>query len=70
MDSRQLQTFLWVVRLGGVGAAARHLNVTQPTVTRRIQELERELKAPLLEREGRNVVPTLRQQLEDTSTIK
>jgi DNA-binding transcriptional LysR family regulator len=58
MDSRQLQTFLWVVRLGGVGAAARHLNVTQPTVTRRIQELERELKAPLLEREGRNVVPT------------
>lgn len=58
MDSRHLETLLWVVRLGGIGAAAQHLNLTQPAVTRRIQELERELGAKVLQRQGRNVVPT------------
>ena len=58
MQTRNLETLLWVVRLGGVGAAARHLNITQPTVTRRIDELERELGAALFRREGRRVVPT------------
>src|SRR3979490_584021 len=58
MDSRQLETLLWVVRLGGIGAAAQHLNLTQPAVTRRIQELERELGAKVLRRQGRNVVLT------------
>jgi DNA-binding transcriptional LysR family regulator len=59
MDSRNLETLLWVVRLGGVSAAAQHLNLTQPAVTRRIQELERELGAKVLRRQGRNVVPTM-----------
>src|ERR1700686_1453149 len=58
MDSRHLESLLWVVRLGGIGAAAQHLNLTQPAVTRRIQELERELGAKVLRRQGRNVVPT------------
>src|SRR5947209_18707540 len=58
MDSRHLETLLWVVRLGGIGAAAQHLNLTQPAITRRIQELERELGAKVLRRHGRNVVPT------------
>jgi DNA-binding transcriptional LysR family regulator len=58
MDSRNLETLLWVARLGGIGAAAQHLNVTQPAITRRIQELERELGARVLRRQGRNVVPT------------
>jgi DNA-binding transcriptional LysR family regulator len=58
MDSRHLETLLWVARLGGVGAAAQHLNLTQPAVTRRIQELERELGTKVLRRQGRNVVPT------------
>jgi DNA-binding transcriptional LysR family regulator len=58
MDSRHLETLLWVARLGGIGAAAQHLNLTQPAVTRRIQELERELGARVLRRQGRNVVPT------------
>ncbi len=58
MDSRHLETLLWVARLGGIGAAAQHLNLTQPAVTRRIQELERELGAKVLRRQGRNVVPT------------
>jgi DNA-binding transcriptional LysR family regulator len=58
MDSRHLETLLWVARLGGVGAAAQHLNLTQPAITRRIQELERELGAKVLRRQGRNVVTT------------
>jgi len=58
MDSRHLETLLWVVRLGGISAAAQHLNLTQPAVTRRIQELERELGAKVLQRQGRNVAPT------------
>jgi DNA-binding transcriptional LysR family regulator len=58
MDSRHLETLVWVARLGGIGAAAQHLNLTQPAITRRIQELERELGAKVLRRQGRNVVPT------------
>src|SRR5690606_14089763 len=40
MRTEDLEAFLWVVRLGGVAAAARQLNLTQPAVTRRIRELE------------------------------
>jgi DNA-binding transcriptional LysR family regulator len=58
MNSRHLDTLLCVMRLGGIGAAARHLNLTQPTVTRRIQELERELGTELFQRDGRRVVAT------------
>src|SRR3546814_12537001 len=58
MNTRHLETLLWVIRLGGVGAAARHLNLTQPAVTRRIQELENELHGTLFEREGRSIIPT------------
>lgn len=50
-----LETLLWIVRLGGVGAAAHHLHVTQPAVTRRIRELERELNISLFERTGRGI---------------
>lgn len=58
VQTRNLETLLHVVRLGGVSAAARHLNLTQPTVSRRIDELERELGRPLFRREGRRIVPT------------
>lgn len=58
MNTRHLDTLVWVVRLGGIGAAARHLNVTQPTVTRRIQELERNLGTCLFRREGGRFVTT------------
>ncbi len=60
MNESQLKTLLWVARLGGIGAAAKHLHMTQPAITRRIQELERELGAPVLRRDGRNVVPCVR----------
>ncbi|MFN3937226.1 MAG: LysR family transcriptional regulator [Gemmobacter sp.] len=46
----QLQAFLTVVRLGGVGKAAQALNLTQPAVTARIRNLEQAIGAPLFER--------------------
>ena len=58
MQTRNLETLLHIIRLGGVGAAARHLNLTQPAVTRRIDELERELGTKLFRQQGRRLVPT------------
>ena len=58
MRSCNLETLLWVVRLGGVSAAAERLHLTQPAVTRRIQELERDLDIKLFRRVGRTLTPT------------
>jgi DNA-binding transcriptional LysR family regulator len=58
VQTRNLETLLQVIRLGGVGAAARQLNLTQPAVTRRIDELERELGTRLFRQQGRQLVPT------------
>jgi DNA-binding transcriptional LysR family regulator len=53
MNRKLLETFLWTARLGSFRAAADHLNSTQPTVSLRIRELERELGVPLFERRAR-----------------
>jgi DNA-binding transcriptional LysR family regulator len=58
MESRNLETLLWVVRLGSISAAAEQLHLSQPAITRRIQELERDLQARLFERKGVRVAPT------------
>ena len=58
MRSCNLETLLWVIRLGGVSAAAERLHLTQPAVTRRIQELERDLDVKLFRRVGRTFTPT------------
>jgi DNA-binding transcriptional LysR family regulator len=58
VQTRNLETLLQVIRLGGVSAAARQLNLTQPAVTRRIDELERELGTRLFRPQGRHLVPT------------
>jgi DNA-binding transcriptional LysR family regulator len=58
MESRNLETLLWVVRLGSISAAAAQLHLSQPAITRRIQELERDLQARLFERRGVGVAPT------------
>jgi DNA-binding transcriptional LysR family regulator len=55
MESRNLETLLWVVRLGSISAAAEQLHLSQPAITRRI---ERDLQARLFEREGVRVAPT------------
>ena len=48
----QIETFYWIARLGSFHAAARQLCVTQPSVSGRIRELERELGCALFDRTG------------------
>ena len=55
MELRQLHAFVTVARLGHFGRAAERLNLTQPSLTQRIQALERELRVQLLERNPRGV---------------
>jgi DNA-binding transcriptional LysR family regulator len=55
-----LETFIAVASLGSFSAAARQLNITQPSVTSRIQRLEASLGARLLVRTTRKVEPTPR----------
>src|SRR5258708_36762400 len=55
---RQMRTFLAVVDAGGVSAAARSLNLTQPAVSQQLRELERALRVRLLDRAGGKSVPT------------
>ena len=51
----RLEALVAVHRSGGVGEAARSLYVSQPALTARLQRLEAEVGAPLLERRGRGV---------------
>ncbi|HET6469550.1 MAG TPA: LysR family transcriptional regulator [Geminicoccaceae bacterium] len=53
MNLKQLEAFYWIVRLGNFHAAARHLRVTQPSVSARVQELERHLGVALFDRAAR-----------------
>ncbi|MEB2312888.1 MAG: LysR family transcriptional regulator [Sorangiineae bacterium] len=55
LSSERLRVFVVVVRRGGFSAAARALGVTQPSVSQSVAQLERELGAALLVREGRAV---------------
>lgn len=52
MTLAQIETFYWIARLGSFHAAARHLNLTQPTVSVRIRELEQYLGVELFDRSG------------------
>jgi DNA-binding transcriptional LysR family regulator len=56
MDQTQLETFLTIAEHKSYSKAADILNVTQPTVTARIKNLEKELVCQLFERVGREIV--------------
>ncbi len=56
----QLEAFYWITRLGSFHAAARHLHITQPTVSARIAELENILGARLFLRNRQRAEPTAR----------
>ena len=56
MNLHHLRYFLMVARSGGFTQAARLLNVTQPTVSNGIAELERRLGVKLFHRSSRRVV--------------
>ncbi|MCH8847005.1 MAG: LysR family transcriptional regulator [Proteobacteria bacterium] len=50
MDWRALQNVVTVAETGSLSAAARRLNISQPTVGRRIEQLEQQLGAVLFNR--------------------
>ncbi len=54
----QLEAFVWIVRLGGVRAAATRLGVSQPALSLRIRELEQSLGRRLLRRDRYRAEPT------------
>jgi len=56
----QLEAFYWIARLGSFHAAARHLHITQPTVSARIAELEKHLGARLFQRDHQRAELTAR----------
>ena len=58
MKLNQLRDLLAVAEHGSLRAAARHLGLAQPALTRSIQELERELDTPLFERRAKGVTAT------------
>lgn len=58
MRITQLRDLLAVADAGSIRGAARVLKVSQPTLSRSIRQLEKELRAPVLDRTGRGVVPT------------
>src|SRR3954466_5213165 len=57
-DFKALETFLWVVTLGSFRSAAQKLNTTQPAISQRIAQLEREMGVKLLQRDRRAASPT------------
>lgn len=55
MDVQELEAFWWIAQTGTFNRAAERLYLTQPSVTARIQVLERELGQQLFERKPRGV---------------
>ena len=58
MQRRNLEYFVTVVDCGSISAAAQKLFVAQPSLSRAINAMERQMDCRLLECTGRGVVPT------------
>lgn len=58
MEIRVLKYFLAVAREGSITGAANSLHLTQPTLTRQLQDLEKELKQKLFIRGKHNITLT------------
>jgi DNA-binding transcriptional LysR family regulator len=71
MDLRRLRTFVAVAELGTVLKAALRLRVSQPALSRRINDLEQEFGLRLFDRVGRRVMLTAigEQLLDDCRTV-
>lgn len=59
-DFKELEAFVWVVRLGSFRKGATKLHLTQPSISDRINRLEAAVGESLLERATRPIQPTLR----------
>lgn len=55
VDLRHFRSFVAVAEEGHIGRAARRLFITQPALSRQMQQLEREIDAPILVRTARGV---------------
>lgn len=55
MELRVLKYFLAVARHRNITRAAEELHLTQPTLSRQLQDLEEELGTPLFTREKRRM---------------
>ena len=58
MELRVLQYFLAVTKAKSISGAARLLHLSQPTLSRQLQELEQELGKTLFIRSNRNITLT------------
>jgi DNA-binding transcriptional LysR family regulator len=58
MNIHDLEAFVAVVETGSIVGASARLNLTQPGVTRRVQNLEERLGAALLDRQSKPLRPT------------
>jgi LysR family transcriptional regulator, regulator of abg operon len=58
MQLRRIEQFIAVVDAGSIRAAARQLNMSQPALSRALQQLEEEIGAQLMHRDGRGATPT------------
>ena len=55
MELRHLQYFLMVAREGTISGAANVLHISQPSLSRQMQDLEHELGCKLFERGSRRI---------------
>ncbi|MCC5884030.1 MAG: LysR family transcriptional regulator [Halomonas sp.] len=60
LDFKELEAFVWAVRLGSFRKAAARLHLTQPSISERISRLETGVGEILLERSARPIQPTMR----------
>lgn len=58
LTHRMLEVFAAVMSQAGISAAARSLDISQPSVSRHVAELEQATKLKLFIKRGRTVVPT------------
>ena len=57
-DFKAIETFLWVVNLGSFRVAAQKLYTTQPSISQRSAQREREMGVRVLQRDRRMASPT------------
>ena len=58
MNTHDIEAFVAVVETGSISAAAARLNLTQPGITRRVQNLEASVGTGLLDRMSKPLKPT------------
>src|SRR5450432_80937 len=58
MKLQDLHVLMAVVQAGSMGKAARHLNTSQPNISKSIADLERALGVRLLDRHRQGIEPT------------